>query len=210
MDECVKSLHTKQDGLHTKICALQDSLGAMKRRLHDEKSKHRKVMFDEELKCKQLENKIQELNSLEETNNDLRDELKDALSEKSRATRLTAKAKKLASHRLEKWHIEREHRSSAEDEVAHLNKSAMQMNKIIEEYRMVIEQSQKSKRRLKKFPRNWGCKRGKTPLNPRHDPYRGEVAEWSNAAVSKTVVGLRRPRVRIPVPPPFPQNSLKS
>jgi hypothetical protein len=32
----------------------------------------------------------------------------------------------------------------AEDEVAHINKSAMQMNKIIEEYRMVIEQSQKS------------------------------------------------------------------
>ncbi len=67
-------------------------------------------MFDEELKCKQLENKIQELNSLDETNNDLRDELKEALSKKSRATRtgLTAKAKKLASHRLEKWHIERE------------------------------------------------------------------------------------------------------
>jgi len=150
MDECVKSFHTKQDGLRTKICALQDSLGAMKGRLHDEKSKHWKVMFDEELKCKWLENEIQELNSHEETNNDLRDELKEALSEKSRATRLTTKAKKLASHRLEKWHIEREHRSSAEDEVAHLNKSAMQMNKIIEEYSMVIEQSQKSKRHLKK------------------------------------------------------------
>ncbi|MDB5613079.1 MAG: hypothetical protein JWQ22_732 [Devosia sp.] len=43
------------------------------------------------------------------------------------------------------------------------------------------------------------------PANPRpDDPYRGEVAEWSNAAVSKTVVGLRRPRVRIPVSPPGP------
>jgi len=29
------------------------------------------------------------------------------------------------------------------------------------------------------------------------------VAEWSNASVSKTDVGLRRPRVRIPVSPPF-------
>ena len=46
--------------------------------------------------------------------------------------------------------MERERRRTAEDEVAHLNKSAMQMNKIIEEYRMVIEQSQKSKHRLKK------------------------------------------------------------
>ena len=107
MDECMKSLHTKQDGLCTKLCALHVSLGAMKGHLHDEKSKHRKVMFDEELKCKRLENEIQELNSLEETNNDLRDELKEALSKKSHATRLTAKAKKLASHRLEKWHIER-------------------------------------------------------------------------------------------------------
>ena len=151
MDGCMKSLHTKQDGLRTKLCAFQDSLGVMKGRLHDEKSKRRKVMFDEELKCKRLENEIQqELNSLEETNNDLRDELKEALSKKSCATRLTAKAKKLASHRLKKWHIESERRCSAEDEVAHLNKSAMHMNNIIKEYRMVIEQSQKSKRRLKK------------------------------------------------------------
>ena len=52
--------------------------------------------------------------------------------------------------------------------------------------------------------RNRGCKPRQTPLNARpDDPYRGEVAEWSNAAVSKTVVGLRRPRVRIPVSPPL-------
>lgn len=36
-------------------------------------------------------------------------------------------------------------------------------------------------------------------------PDRGEVAEWSNAAVSKTVVGVSRPRVRIPVSPPLYQ-----
>jgi hypothetical protein len=65
-DACVKSLHTKQDALPTKVCALQDSLDAMKGRLHDEKLKHCKVMFDEELKCEELkrklENEIQELN----------------------------------------------------------------------------------------------------------------------------------------------------
>ena len=49
---------------------------------------------------------------------------------------------------------------------------------------------------------NCACKPPLPPLNPPNDPYRGEVAEWSNAAVSKTVVGLRRPRVRIPVSPP--------
>ena len=31
---------------------------------------------------------------------------------------------------------------------------------------------------------------------------RGEVPEWSNGAVSKTVEPLRVPRVRIPVSPP--------
>jgi len=67
MDECVKSFHTKQDGLRTKLCALQDSLGAMKGRLHDEKSNRRKDMLDELLKCKRLENEIQEHNSLEKT-----------------------------------------------------------------------------------------------------------------------------------------------
>ena len=30
----------------------------------------------------------------------------------------------------------------------------------------------------------------------------GEVPEWSNGAVSKTVVGASLPRVRIPVCPP--------
>ena len=32
----------------------------------------------------------------------------------------------------------------------------------------------------------------------------GEVPEWSNGAVSKTVVGASLPRVRIPVSPPLP------
>ena len=31
----------------------------------------------------------------------------------------------------------------------------------------------------------------------------GEVPEWSNGAVSKTVEGASLPRVRIPVSPPF-------
>jgi hypothetical protein len=42
------------------------------------------------------------------------------------------------------------------------------------------------------------------------DRSRGEVAEWSNVAVSKTVEPLRVPRVRIPVSPPiYPNNLLK-
>ncbi len=39
-------------------------------------------------------------------------------------------------------------------------------------------------------------------LSARHRFPRGEVPEWSNGAVSKTVVPLRVPRVRIPLSPP--------
>ncbi len=57
------------------------------------------------------------------------------------------------------------------------------------------------------------CKQLPTPpcapcrlaLFPHHpDLKRGEVPEWSNGAVSKTVVGVTPPRVRIPVSPPHP------
>ena len=89
-------------------------------------------------------------NSLEETNDDLRDELKQALFEKHRATSLTVNAKQLTSNRLDKWHIERDRRRAAENEVARLNKSAMEMDLIIKGYRSEIEQSGKSTRRLKK------------------------------------------------------------
>ena len=38
-DACVKSLHTKQEGLRKKVCALQDSHDAMKGHLYNKKSK---------------------------------------------------------------------------------------------------------------------------------------------------------------------------
>ena len=42
-----------------------------------------------------------------------------------------------------------------------------------------------------------------TPPAHRRPPKRGEVPEWSIGAVSKTVVGLRPPWVRIPPSPPL-------
>ena len=137
--------------LESELRSLDNDLSTTKDQLYIAKAKHRHAMqhqLDETQRAVSIAQNYAD--SLEDTNNDLRDELKEALSEKRRATSLTAKAKKLASHRLKKWHIEREHRRAAEDKVARLNKSAMQMNQIIKEYRMVIEQSHKSKRRLKK------------------------------------------------------------
>ena len=40
-------------------------------------------------------------------------------------------------------------------------------------------------------------------LRPVHRKYRGEVPEWLNGAVSKTVERASVPRVRIPLSPPF-------
>ncbi len=37
----------------------------------------------------------------------------------------------------------------------------------------------------------------------RENEFTGEVAEWSNAAVLKTVDGVNRPGVRIPPSPPY-------
>lgn len=66
-----------------------------------------------------------------------------------------------------------------------------------------IAQGKIARRRRFCDPR--ACAGREASLHPRFTttPDRGEVAEWSNAAVSKTVVGLRRPRVRIPVSPPL-------
>ena len=40
-------------------------------------------------------------------------------------------------------------------------------------------------------------------LRPVHRKYRGEVPEWLNGTVSKTVVRVTVPRVRIPLSPPY-------
>ena len=54
------------------------------------------------------------------------------------------------------------------------------------------------------------CAGPESTLNAAPPDPRGEVPEWSNGAVSKTVVGASPPRVRIPVSPPFPQKQTAS
>jgi hypothetical protein len=53
-----------------------------------------------------------------------------------------------------------------------------------------------------KLRRKAPCPQPVESLDELHAP-RGEVPEWSNGAVSKTVEPSRVPRVRIPVSPPF-------
>ena len=126
-DACVKSLHTKQDGLRTKLCALQDSLDAMKGRLHDEKSKRRKVMFDEELKCKKLKNEIQDLN---DWIFELDEERKVAKANKKVVREKYYDTVRDAQYHLHRWHQEREKHHDAENKMAELDKHAKKQDEM--------------------------------------------------------------------------------
>ena len=57
------------------------------------------------------------VDSLNDKNESMRQELKEALSDKRNAARLSARARRVAQARLEKWHVKRFLRRAAEDEV---------------------------------------------------------------------------------------------
>ncbi len=98
-----------------KLCALQESLDAMKGCLYDEKSKHCKVMIDEELTRKRLENKIQELN---EWIFELDNERNVAKANEKVLREKYFDAVRDAHSRLHKWRQERDKRGDAENKIA--------------------------------------------------------------------------------------------
>jgi hypothetical protein len=126
-DACIKSLHSKQEGLRTKVCALQDSLDAMKGRLHNEKSKRRKVMFDEESKRKRMQNEIEELN---DWIFELDEERKVAEANEKEVREKYYNAVKDAQTRLHRWRQEREIRRDAENKMAEQDKHAKKQAKM--------------------------------------------------------------------------------
>ena len=126
-DACIKSLHSKQEGLRTKVCALQDSLDAMKGRLHNEKSKRRKVMFDEESKCKRMQNEIEELN---DWIFELDEERKVAEANEKEVREKYYNAVKDAQTRLHRWRQEREIRRDAENKMAEQDKHAKKQDEM--------------------------------------------------------------------------------
>jgi hypothetical protein len=126
-DTCIKSLSTKQDVLRMKLCALQDSLDAMKGHLHNEKSMHRKVMINEEFKRKRLENKIQDLN---EWIFELDKERKVAKANEIIAREKYFAAVRDAQSRLHKWHHRRDKRREEENKIAERDKCAKKQHKM--------------------------------------------------------------------------------
>jgi hypothetical protein len=72
------------------------------------------------------------------------------IAKKHAAFRLTRKAKKLAAQQLDNWHEERNMGRIAQDKFAEQEKTAKQLELILEEYRSQLESTNKNKRELQK------------------------------------------------------------
>ena len=138
-DSCVKSLNSTQDHLQMKLCALQDTLDTMKRRLYEKKSKQRKVLTDEELKQKRLEDEIQDLN---EWIRELDEERKIAEANERVVKEKYIDAVTLAQTRLHQWGKERDKRRDAQDKIAEQAKEAKRHQKKIEEQDKAAQKQQ--------------------------------------------------------------------
>ena len=119
--------------------------------LYAEKKKRRdlvQIQIDESTsKEDEMQNYIE---TLEEQNYELSDELKQALQAKRSAVKSSARAQNLAKQRLDKWHAERNRRMEAEDESLRQKKIAEDADKVIEKYKALAEESESTKRRLKR------------------------------------------------------------
>ena len=144
-------LKTEKEKLQNNLRALDMDFLTAKDRLYVEKVKQRQAILQQLDEMQRAVSIVQNYaDSPEETNNDLRDELKQALLDKYAVLKLTSKAKQLASDRLEKWHIERKQWRAAEDELARQQKTTKDMELIMEEYRLEIQLSLKSNHCLEK------------------------------------------------------------
>jgi hypothetical protein len=126
-DRCIKSLNTIQDHLQMKFCVEQDTLDTLKGCLHDKKSKHCKVMIDEESTCKRLEDEIQELN---EWIFELDEERKVAEANGRVVKEKYIAAVRVDQTRLHKWGQEQDKQRDAQDKIAEEAKVAKKQHKM--------------------------------------------------------------------------------
>jgi hypothetical protein len=127
---------------------LEEELSAANDRVYNQKIKHRDIVQKQidnaTLNQQRLQNYI---DSLEESNEELSRELQLALSGKRASERQTAKARKIAADRLQKWHDERNKRKEAQDLAAKVEKAARDAEKLILEYK---ETTQDTRRQMQK------------------------------------------------------------
>jgi hypothetical protein len=130
---------------------LEQELAHAKDRVYVEKAKCRTLVQHQIDETERVEMHLKNYaDSLEEENQELRSELKAAISDKRAAERLSLKDKQLAKTRLDKWHAERHLRQLAQDYAVQQKKAANDADRIIEKYKAIIQDSQETKRKLKK------------------------------------------------------------
>ena len=90
------------------------------------------------------------VDSLNDKNESMRQELKEALSFKRNAERLSARARRVAQARLEKWHVERFLRRAAEDEVFTQKQHAQDLALLHSNYKAMVRKDETTRLRMRK------------------------------------------------------------
>ena len=135
----------------SKLSKLDDELSTANDLVVAQKSKYRQLMQRQMDEAKEVAAQVRNYEeSFLQENNDLRAQLKKALSDKRAAIRQSRKDKQLAQSRLAKWHEERERRRTAEDYAAQEAKVASALKLTVASYIARVESDQKTKRRMKK------------------------------------------------------------
>jgi hypothetical protein len=135
----------------TKLDKLNEEMQLANDRVHNAKMNQRalvqKHLDDTSNAEMMLQNYIE---SLEEENDELRAELKAAITDKRAAVRKSEKDQKLAKSHLDKWHAERLLRREFEDRAAEQEKVNQAMKNVLDKYQEIINESLETKCRLKK------------------------------------------------------------
>lgn len=125
-----------------KLAKLNEEMQVANDRVHNAKINQRKLIQQHLDDTAEVEKMLQNyVDSLEGENNELRAELKAALSDKRAAVRKSERERKLSKSRLEKWHAERSLRREYEDRVAKQEKANRAMQEVVEKYKSTINQS---------------------------------------------------------------------
>lgn len=127
---------------------LEHLLTLSKDRLYSEKAKCRTLVQRQIDEAKRVEIMLKNYSeSLEEENVELRHELGTAIKEKRKAEQASHKSTQLAKDRLQKWHAEKQLRREAEDYVAKQEKSRIQLQDIVNNYKQMLTNSQETQRK---------------------------------------------------------------
>ena len=146
-----EDVSNEKDKWMSKYSKLEEQLQSTKDLVYLERLKHRTLIQKQIEETERVEMMMQNYaETLEEENGELRSKVQAAIADKQTAERSSAKNKKLAKDRLEKWHAERHLRRVAQDHAAQQKKIATQMQQTTEKYEAFINKSEDTKRKLQK------------------------------------------------------------